>query len=58
MVGMVRRCHLLFQEGLEGDEVGIECNDATFLTSFQEGPQQKLFFQEFKILQVRWQTVL
>ena len=29
--------------------VGIECNGggATFLTSFQEGPHQKLFFQFF-----------
>ena len=27
--------------------VGIECNGAAFLTSFQEGPHQKLFFQEF-----------
>ena len=26
---------------------GIECNGATFLTSFQEGPHQKLFFQGF-----------
>ena len=26
--------------------VGIECNGATFLTSFQEGPHQELFFQE------------
>ena len=25
--------------------VGIECNSAAFLTSFQEGPHQKLFFQ-------------
>ena len=25
--------------------VGIECDDAAFLTSFQEGPHQKLFFQ-------------
>ena len=27
--------------------VGIECNSAAFLTSFQEGPHQKLFFQGF-----------
>ena len=27
--------------------VGMECNGATFLTSFQEGPHQKLFFQGF-----------
>ena len=27
--------------------VGIECNGAVFLTSFQEGPHQKLFFQGF-----------
>ena len=27
--------------------VGIECNGAAFLTSIQEGPNQKLFFQEF-----------
>ena len=27
--------------------VGNECNFATFLTSFQEGPHQKLFFQVF-----------
>ena len=27
--------------------VGIECNGAAFLTSFQEGPHQKLFFQGF-----------
>ena len=39
--------------------VGIECNGASFLTSFQEGPHQKLFFQGFfQILQVRWQPVL
>ena len=25
--------------------VGIECDDAAFLMSFQEGPHQKLFFQ-------------
>ena len=25
--------------------VGIEYNSATFLTSFQEGPHQELFFQ-------------
>ena len=25
--------------------VGIECNGAAFLTSFQEGPHQKLFLQ-------------
>ena len=25
--------------------VGIKCNGAAFLTSFQEGPHQKLFFQ-------------
>ena len=27
--------------------VGIECNGAAFLTSFQESPHQKLFFQGF-----------
>ena len=27
--------------------VGIECNGAAFLTSFQEGPHQKFFFQGF-----------
>ena len=27
--------------------VGIGCNGAAFLTSFQEGPNQKLFFQGF-----------
>ena len=27
--------------------VGIECNGAAFLTSYQEGPHQKLFFQAF-----------
>ena len=27
--------------------VGIECKGATFLTSFKEGPHQKLFFQGF-----------
>ena len=27
--------------------VGIECNGATFIASFQEGPRQKLFFQGF-----------
>ena len=27
--------------------VGIECNSAAILTSFQEGPYQKLFFQGF-----------
>ena len=27
--------------------VGMECNGAAFLTSFQEGPSQKLFFQGF-----------
>ena len=26
--------------------VGIECNSATFLMSFQEGSHQKLFFQQ------------
>ena len=32
--------------------VGIECNGTAFLTSFQEGPHQKLFFKDFfKILQ-------
>ena len=25
--------------------VGIKCNGATFLTSFQEGPHQESFFQ-------------
>ena len=25
--------------------VGMQCNGAAFLTSFQEGPHQKLFFQ-------------
>ena len=25
--------------------VGIECNGSAFLTSFQEGPHQELFFQ-------------
>ena len=40
--------------------VGMECNGAAFLTSFQEGPRQKLFFQGFffKIVQVKWQTVI
>ena len=38
--------------------VGIKFDGAAFLTSFQEGPHQKLFFQGFfQILQVRWQTV-
>ena len=27
--------------------VGIECNGAAFLTSFQEDPHQKSFFQGF-----------
>ena len=27
--------------------VGIESNGTAFLTSFQEGPHQKLFFQGF-----------
>ena len=27
--------------------LGIECNGAAFLTSFQEGPHQNLFFQGF-----------
>ena len=27
--------------------VGIECKGPAFLTSFQEGPLQKLFFQGF-----------
>ena len=27
--------------------VGIECNGAALLTSFQEGPHQKLFMQGF-----------
>ena len=27
--------------------VGMECNGAAFLMSFQEGPPQKLFFQGF-----------
>ena len=27
--------------------VGIECNGAAFLTLFQEGPHQKLFYQGF-----------
>ena len=27
--------------------VGIECNGAAFLTSFQQGPHQKLLFQGF-----------
>ena len=32
--------------------VGIECNGAVFLTSFQEGPHQKFSFKDFsKILQ-------
>ena len=51
-----------FKKAWKVTVVGIECNSATFLTSFQEqeGPYQKLFFQGFffKILQVRWQTVL
>ena len=50
-----------FQEDLEGDRGRDRVRRCRFLTSFQEGPHQKLFFQGknlFKILQVRWQAVL
>ena len=35
------------RKALKVTVVGIECNGAAFLTSFQEGPQQKSFFQGF-----------
>ena len=43
----MRHCRILIQEGLEGDHGRIECKGPAFLTSFQEGPLQKLFFQGF-----------
>ena len=48
-------------ESLEGDRVRDRVQRCHFLTSFQEGPHKKLFLQgkkSFKILQVRWQTLL
>ena len=36
-----------FKKARKVTMVGIECNGATSLTTFQEGPNQKLFFQVF-----------
>ena len=45
----VRHCRFLtsFHKAWKVTMVGIECNGAAFLKSFQEGPHQKFFFQGF-----------
>ena len=54
----VRWCRLLmsFQEGLEGDLVGIECDGAAYFKKVHSRIQENIFF--FQILQEGWQKIV